>query len=130
MRKCGIYPLDQNCVINRIRHSQPIDDGEVRDAVSVVAVLDRLNDIQHGAPKCVKQKKRLNITPGKSVSSADYNNNIDDSQLTTSGVNSIVSGAPTSRSTANHQEDNDVNIDSSISSYEEDNSLCSSAITC
>ena len=126
-RKCGIYPLDQNCVLDRIRHSQPIDDGEVRDAVSV-AVLDRLSDIQHGAPKRVQRKKRLNVTPGKSVSSADYNNDIDDSQPTTSGVNRIVSGAPTSRSTANHQEDNDVNIDSSISSGEEDDSLCSSSI--
>ena len=72
-------------------HSQPIDDGEVRDAVSV-AVLDRLSDIEHGAPKRVQRNKRLNVTPGKSVSSADYNNNIDDSQPTTSGVNRIVSG--------------------------------------
>ena len=33
-------------VLGRIRRSQPKDDGEVRDSVSV-AVLDHLNDIQH-----------------------------------------------------------------------------------
>ena len=76
----------------------------------------------------VQRKRRLNVTQGKSVSSADYNNNIDDSQPTTSGVNRILSGAPTSRSTTNHQEDNAVNIDSSISSGEEDDYLCSSSI--
>ena len=61
-----------------------------------------MSDIQHGAPKRIQRKKRLNITPEKSVSSADYNNNIDDPQPTTSVVNRIVSGAPTGRSTANH----------------------------
>ena len=76
-------------------HTQPIDDSKVRDAVSV-AFLDHLSDIQHGAPKRVQRKKRLNVTQGKSVSSADYKNNIDDSQPTTSGVNCIVPGAPTS----------------------------------
>ena len=60
-------------------------------------------------------KKRLNITPEKSVSSTDYNNNI--------------SGAPTGRSTANYQTENDVNTDSSISSGEEDNSSSSSSIS-
>ena len=69
-RKCRLYPLDQDCGRDRIRRSQPIDDGEVRDAVSV-AVLDRLSEIQHGAPKRVQRKKRLNITPGKSVLSTD-----------------------------------------------------------
>ena len=73
--------------------------------------------------------KRLNITPVKRVSSADYNNNIDDPQPTTSVVNRIVYGVPTGRSTANHQEDNDVNTDSSISSGEEDESSSSSSIT-
>ena len=102
--------------------------AKLRDAVSV-AVLDRLGDIQHGAPKRVQRKKRLNITPEKSVSSTDYNNNIDDLQPTTSGVNRIVSGAPTGRSAANHKEDNDVNTDSSISSGEEDDSSSSSSIT-
>ena len=97
-------------------------------AVSV-AVLNGLSDIQHGAPKRVQRKKRLNITPGKSVLSADYNNNIDDPQPTTSVVNRIVFGAPTGRSTANHQEDSDVNTDSSISSGEEDDSSSSSSIT-
>ena len=126
-RADSINPLDQDCVLDRIRHSQPIDDGEVRDAVSV-ALLDRLSDIQHGAPKHVQRTKRLNVTPGKSVSSADYINNIDDPQPTTSVVNRILSSASTGRSTANHQEDNDVNTDSSISSGEEDDSLCSSSI--
>ena len=52
-RKCGIYPFDQDCDFDRMKRSQPIDDGEVRDIVSVV-VLDRLSDIQHGAPKRVQ----------------------------------------------------------------------------
>ena len=56
--------------------STPKDDDEVINAVSV-AVLDRLSGIEHGAPQRVQQKKRLNVTPRKSVSSANYNNNID-----------------------------------------------------
>ena len=37
-----------------------IYDGEIRDAV-----LDRMSDIQHDAPKRVQRKKRLNVTTGK-----------------------------------------------------------------
>ena len=86
-RKCGIVPLDKDGVLNRIKRSTNVnaDDelDDVRNSVSH-AVMTRLADIQHGAQPAAQRKKRLAVTPGKSISVADLN--ADKQQPSTSGA--------------------------------------------
>ena len=77
-RKCGIYPLDSQQVLNQLPDAASVDGLLPREQVSEV-FLDHLQELRQGGKSVPQRKrKRLGVEPGKSVSG--YSTTDDSSQ--------------------------------------------------
>ena len=79
-KKCGISPFDKESLLNRIRRVRGTtgeddeEDAGIGVAVSQL-VLDKLSELQSGGEKPkLKRKKKINVSPGKSICLADLAN--------------------------------------------------------
>lgn len=121
-RKTGIHPLNRQEVLNRICSRVVTADNEIAQAVSETFI-EHLSKTRADATKTrqIKRKKRLNVPPGKSISSSDFNsdNAVEsvncDSQPSCSGtaiqrkirVNSSSSDSSNDESEVQYQESDD-----------------------
>lgn len=71
-RKCGIYPLDRQQVLNRLPSAPAEDARQIEENVNNV-VVDMLKSMRHSdTPVQRRRRKKVDVAAGKSVSGADF----------------------------------------------------------
>ena len=81
-RKCGIVPFNRDAVLSHVTHTPTVtQQAAIRDCVSDVLVTHLSGTVasSSGTQRAVR-KRRLNVTPGKSVSLADLGTSKDESE--------------------------------------------------
>lgn len=76
-RKTGIFPIDRQQVLNRLCNTIITNASEtVRENVGNTFI-EHLKKVRQEATtvRQIRRKKRLNVPPGKSISSTDFMNN-------------------------------------------------------
>lgn len=68
-KKCGIYPIDRNVVLQRLPENEN-DEMDADDSVSE-AVIDLLKTMRQGGEQKRQRRTRITVEPGKSISVED-----------------------------------------------------------
>ncbi|KAK9708041.1 hypothetical protein QE152_g27462 [Popillia japonica] len=109
-RKTGIFPIDRQQVLNRLCNTIITNASEtVRENVGNTFI-EHLKKVRQEATtvRQIRRKKRLNVPPGKSISSTDFMNNENaEAQLITPSIDEDNIPDGTQPSTSGHKTNSD-----------------------
>ena len=74
-KKCGIVPLDKQKVLNRLPKEKQVEkqSNKAEDEAAVDdAIIEILKDMRYDSAPVVRKRKKINVSPGKSIKGIDF----------------------------------------------------------
>ena len=74
-KKCGIVPLDKQKVLSRLPKEKQVEkqSNKAEDEAAVDdAIIEILKDMRYDSAPVVRKRKKINVSPGKSIKGIDF----------------------------------------------------------